>query len=847
VALAAVVVAAAPVRADAETLTIFRALTAAQRWLLFSASAERSVHKVERSVLTLNLVERGTLQSARYRGAYCQVRSGTKGDPPPTTIKWVVREGSRVKKGDRLVELDDSKIQKELAARRAAYYRALAPEAKLRLVQRLNAIGLQAAEAALERAGLDVQVEQARIDLERARARARVKEAHARADVQAVRPELLLAKARLEALEAELANYVLRAEQDGIVAYHVDLGARGGGDGHRIAPGEPASEGQRFLDVFDPSQMQVRFYVHGPAVPLLRKDDPRDRGKYWPASVRVDGLPNRIFQGHVKFVDNLPRDSFFRDIEAHFPAIVSFDTVPDGLPWGMNADVTITAQVTAGPVLNVPTSAVAATREKQLCFVVKGREVHEREVVLGRSNGGLVEIRSGLEADEEVLLSPAELTRPAVPKTAEERNKLWPSWPESLGRFRKLSPAERLRLVEIMDELKEDVAKVTRGLVEPSEEVVERGTLEATRKADLVCTLEPGKQGAGNRFLTIKWLVENGATVKKGDKLIEFDAGALPERLRERAQALAWAEAARAKAEETLWLVRKENALDLRLAELKQKGDLHADLKRLREQARQKEEQAQSDLRDEQAWAARRKTLHDQLQAELRRYVVRAPQDGYVVYYVPESARHGLPAGHSIIAEGEPVRLGQKLMQVADPSAMQVRVLLREPLAARLWRPDAFDAGKLRQARVHVEALPDRVVRGHVTAVEREPVPGASLPGAKKYYYHAIVTIDDPLPGLKPGMTANVSFGEPRPPRAVLRVPLSAVVADGPKRLCFVRTNQGVYEREVVLGKDNGRDVEIKTGLAEGERVLVVPRILALRIGLLFQQKEKLLAKATAP
>ena len=56
------------------------------------------------------------------------------------------------------------------------------------------------------------------------------------------------------------------------------------------------------------------------------------------------------------------------------------------------------------------------------------------------------------------------------------------------------------------------------------------------------------------------------------------------------------------------------------------------------------------------------------------------------------------------------------------------------------------------------------------------------------------------------------------------------MVTEGRKQLCFVLTDKGVQERAVTTGLANEQVVEIRSGLAEGERILFSPRTLLGRL-----------------
>src|SRR5206468_1400985 len=66
----------------------------------------------KRDDLAATVVERGSLEPVNYSDVVCKVKAKDK-DSPATTIKWVIEEGSVVKKGDRLALLDDSAIQEQ--------------------------------------------------------------------------------------------------------------------------------------------------------------------------------------------------------------------------------------------------------------------------------------------------------------------------------------------------------------------------------------------------------------------------------------------------------------------------------------------------------------------------------------------------------------------------------------------------------------------------------------------------------------------------------------------------------------------------------------------------------------
>jgi multidrug efflux pump subunit AcrA (membrane-fusion protein) len=308
----------------------------------------------------------------------------------------------------------------------------------------------------------------------------------------------------------------------------------------------------------------------------------------------------------------------------------------------------------------------------------------------------------------------------------------------ALERFRKLDPAERLQFVKQAGKSAVATWKVRPSIV--SVDIVERGTLQATRVSEVICTLKNMRDPKGI-VSTIKWVVEEGTIVKKGDKLVELDDS----------------------------LLRNERKADA---------------------------------------------------AELAKCVLRAEQAGVVTYYVPEQTRFG--AQTSIVAQGEPVREGQKLLQIADLSQMQVLIRVHEAHLAQVrpGQPKAKGGGP--RARILVDAFPGRVLPGHVQAVDKTASSADRFASEVKSY--KIVVAIDATPGdLKPGMSAEVRIATKQTPEAVLYLPLSSIVVMGKERLCFVVTDKEIQERKVVTGMTSDLVAEIRSGLKEGELVLLAP------------------------
>src|SRR5207245_7122352 len=103
---------------------------------------------------------------------------------------------------------------------------------------------------------------------------------------------------------------------------------------------------------------------------------------------------------------------------------------------------------------------------------------------------------------------------------------------------------------------------------------------------------------------------------------------------------------------------------------------------------------ADSDRQTKKAVYEQEQDKYDDIEDQIRKCVITSPQDGMVVYYVSEQSRYGSGSQQSIIAQGEPVKEGQKLMRIPDLRRMLVNTKVHEAMVRRirgeLWRPTGF-------------------------------------------------------------------------------------------------------------------------------------------------------------
>jgi multidrug efflux pump subunit AcrA (membrane-fusion protein) len=287
-------------------------------------------------------------------------------------------------------------------------------------------------------------------------------------------------------------------------------------------------------------------------------------------------------------------------------------------------------------------------------------------------------------------------------------------------------------------------------------------------------------------------------------------------------------------------------------------------------QAEAKRDQAESTRRTAYSvYQQELEKLHE-IEEQVRECKVAAPQDGMVVYYRESSSRWS-SNNEGMIQQGAQVKEGQKLIRIPDLTRMQVNTKVHEAMVSRVrgddrqstgffdsvragflsgtspftrlasqsdsvlnalreeYRDQEYDLTERGQsALIRVDAFPDRLLKGHVRSVAAvSSMQDWSSSDVK--VYQTLVTIDELPEGLKPDMSAEVTIQVDPPKEPVLCVPLQAVVGGtegADKRKVFVLTPDGPQEREVTLGLFNEKMVEVKSGLAEGDEVVLNPKVL---------------------
>ena len=164
-----------------------------------------------------------------------------------------------------------------------------------------------------------------------------------------------------------------------------------------IEPGASVYNKMVLFYLPDLSQLEVQVEVHESMIRRVREG--------LPVKIRIDGFADRIFDGHVKQVEPLPKESkkwwISREVR-NFIARVSIDNAPTEIMPGMTAEVEIQEDSRPGvPVL--PARSVLSENGRNFVYVVEDEILKKQVVIVGPGDSEVVEILSGLTSGEDII------------------------------------------------------------------------------------------------------------------------------------------------------------------------------------------------------------------------------------------------------------------------------------------------------------------------------------------------------------------------------------------------------------------------------------------------------------
>jgi hypothetical protein len=353
------------------------------------------------------------------------------------------------------------------------------------------------------------------------------------------------------------------------------------------------------------------------------------------------------------------------------------------------------------------------------------------------------------------------------------------------------------------------------------------GTTSARNFVNIAAPLLRGPESRGS--LVLLYLVGSGATVRKGEKIVEIDAQQAQDHIDDLMDTVHQAESdiGKRKAEqavewETLQQTVRVAKADYEKAHLEAgaaevKTDVERQLLKLAEEealARYKEQQQdlankkasqEAEIRILELTLGRHKMHLGRHEHDIKRYTIYASMDGLAV--MQTIFRGG---EFSQIKQGDQVWPGQGIMKVVDPKSMQVE--------GSVSQSDSSEIRLGQEVEVGLDAFPGTSFSGKVHSI------GAlAVGGWRQNYYIRSVPVRVSLlaqdPRIIPDLSAHCNIVLSKTSGA-LQIPLAAVrdLGSGNGEV-QVKSGDGYERREVQLGARNSMSVAVVGGLRAGEEV----------------------------
>jgi HlyD family secretion protein len=263
--------------------------------------------------------------------------------------------------------------------------------------------------------------------------------------------------------------------------------------------------------------------------------------------------------------------------------------------------------------------------------------------------------------------------------------------------------------------------------------------------------------------------VQEGDRVKSGQFLLEIDPRSLAGQLQRGEASVAAAESSLAQARTAV--VQAQANLELANQALKRQDDLWKDgltTKESLERAQNEVAIREADLKARQQDIQTRDQQIRQEQASLAttRYslnqvIISSPMDGIVT-------RRNIEEGETAVV-GTMNNAGTVLLTIADMSVIEAEVEVDET--------DIPNVSLGQAATVTIDAVPDRMFKGHVTEIGNSPIQATTTQTTGQRQatnFKVVITIDEPVPDIRPGFTctAEITTAERK---GVAAVPIQAL------------------------------------------------------------------------
>lgn len=329
------------------------------------------------------------------------------GDGYGLVIRWMADDGSYVKKGDKVIEMDTSAVVSQIDALKSAVISANNALAQQQSTAQINrsekAHLLRQAEFNLRKAQADADVpadaypKRVFDDMKLALGRSKVEHTNA---VEALaiekkigtnglaqkRIDLERAKRELKSVYEKLEGYVLHAPRDGLLVASMNWR-----EGRAYRMGDKSWPGRSIVAIPDLSVMTVK-------AELSDVDDGQAHVGM-KAECRLDAYPNEVLLGTVVSMSPVARKARRNSLRMVFDVVIALDsTDATRMRPGMSARVDLMGAPREG-VLVAPREALSFTETGVSAFLASGKTT---SVTLGPCDAHRCEVETGLSAGMEL-------------------------------------------------------------------------------------------------------------------------------------------------------------------------------------------------------------------------------------------------------------------------------------------------------------------------------------------------------------------------------------------------------------------------------------------------------------
>ncbi|UCF04066.1 MAG: efflux RND transporter periplasmic adaptor subunit [bacterium] len=320
-------------------------------------------------------------------------------------------EGTKVKEGDFLVQLDRSEAEQNVEEAQAALENAKAQLASERAtiasnmaqlesqleIQKYNyeqarlSLKMMEFEAESKKREYELNMKSAEVALEQAGERIESQKLIDKATIMKAELEVRQAEIKLRDVENALDKLTIRAPKDGLVVYKKIWSAAGM---KKVQVGDSPWPGMPIIGIPDLSLMQ--------AVTIVNEVDISRIEKGQNVIITVDAVEGRVYYGKISRVAPLARREETTNVKV-FDIAVTIDSTDAQLLPGM----TCQCQIITGrirDVVSIPLQAVFQKEGRTVVYVMGPRSYKLREVEVGAKNNDRIVVVEGLEEGEHVCL-----------------------------------------------------------------------------------------------------------------------------------------------------------------------------------------------------------------------------------------------------------------------------------------------------------------------------------------------------------------------------------------------------------------------------------------------------------